>query len=73
MIVLRYCFSVLPLWKVFYGLPQVILKALDWCIKAVELGSPEACSAIGSCYTYMYSKGFFERIRKGPICLTDLT
>jgi TPR repeat protein len=32
------------------GLPKDDLKALDCLIKAVELGSPEACTNIGTCY-----------------------
>ena len=33
------------------GLPKDHLKALDCYIRAVELGSPEACAAIGIIYT----------------------
>ena len=32
------------------GFPKDYLKALDCWIKAVELGSPEACTGIGGCY-----------------------
>ena len=40
----------------FFGLqgspvPQDYLKALDYLIRAVELGSPEACDTIGTCYS----------------------
>ena len=35
-----------------HGLPQDDLKALDCYIRAVELGSHEACAAIGMSYTY---------------------
>ena len=34
-----------------YGLPKDDLKALDYWIRAVELGSPHACTDIGLCYS----------------------
>lgn len=46
-----------------YRLPQDILKALDWCIKAVELGSPEAGVTT--------RKVSLARVRKGPFCLSE--
>ena len=33
-----------------YGEPKDDLKALDYYIRAVELGSPGACTSIGRCY-----------------------
>ena len=33
-----------------HGFPKDYLKALDCYIRAVELGSPEACTSIGGCY-----------------------
>ena len=33
-----------------HGWPQDVLKALDCWIRAIELGSPEACGFIGHCY-----------------------
>ena len=34
-----------------YGVPKDDLKALDYWIRAVELGSPHACTDIGLCYS----------------------
>ena len=51
------------------GLPKDDLKALDCYIKAVELGSPVACTDIGRCYSRgcgvskdMDRKAFFNRV-----------